>query len=97
MASRWRSSCRGAAGTLTLSQPEQPAGASLRLFSPVHRGGPCRTSRRCAATTQWSYDLGSAAEQLLLARLSVFAGSSNSPPAEALCAGRPWPARNLPA
>ncbi len=41
------------------------------------------------ATTQWSYDLCSAEEQLLWARLSVFAGSFDLAAAEALCAGGP--------
>ena len=39
------------------------------------------------ATTQWSYDLCSPAEQLLWARLSVFAGSFDIPAVEAVCAG----------
>jgi non-specific serine/threonine protein kinase len=41
------------------------------------------------ATTQWSYDLCSPDEQLLWARLSVFAGSFDIPAAEAVCAGGP--------
>jgi predicted ATPase len=39
------------------------------------------------ATTQWSYDLCSAAERLLWARLSVFAGSFDIPAAETVCTG----------
>ena len=39
------------------------------------------------ATTQWSYDLCSPAEQLLWACLSVFAGPFDIPAAEAICAG----------
>jgi predicted ATPase/DNA-binding CsgD family transcriptional regulator len=41
------------------------------------------------AATQWSYDLCSPAEQLLWARLSVFAGSFSIPLAEDICAGAP--------
>ena len=48
------------------------------------------------ATTQWSYDLCSPAEQLLWARLSVFAGSFDIPAVEAVCAGARWPASILP-
>jgi DNA-binding CsgD family transcriptional regulator len=40
-------------------------------------------------TTQWSYDLCSPDEQLLWARLSVFAGSFDVPAVEAVCAGGP--------
>jgi predicted ATPase/DNA-binding CsgD family transcriptional regulator len=39
------------------------------------------------ATTQWSFDLCSPAEQLLWTRLSVFAGTFDIPAAEAVCAG----------
>jgi non-specific serine/threonine protein kinase len=38
-------------------------------------------------TTQWSYELCSPAEQLLWARLSVFAGPFDVPAAEQVCAG----------
>ena len=41
------------------------------------------------ATTAWSFDLCSPAEQLLWARLSVFAGTFDIPAAEAVCAGGP--------
>jgi predicted ATPase/DNA-binding CsgD family transcriptional regulator len=41
------------------------------------------------AATQWSYDLCSPTEQLLWARLSVFAGSFSIPLAEDICAGAP--------
>jgi len=59
-----------------------------------HRFGLLTGGRRVAlphqqtlrATTQWSYDLCSPAEQLLWARLSVFAGSFDIPAVEAVCA-----------
>ncbi|HWG02441.1 MAG TPA: LuxR C-terminal-related transcriptional regulator [Trebonia sp.] len=41
------------------------------------------------AATQWSYDLCSPEEQLLWARLSVFAGTFSIPLAEDVCAGEP--------
>src|SRR6266568_3089982 len=62
-----------------------------------HRFGLLTSGRRVAlphqqtlrATTAWSYDLCSPDEQLLWARLSVFAGSFNVPAVEAVCAGGP--------
>jgi predicted ATPase/DNA-binding CsgD family transcriptional regulator len=45
--------------------------------------------------TQWSYDLCSEAEQLLWARLSVFAGSFSIQAAEAVCAGGPLDQREV--
>jgi predicted ATPase/DNA-binding CsgD family transcriptional regulator len=41
------------------------------------------------AATEWSYDLCSPAEQLLWARLSVFAGSFDVEAVEQVCAGEP--------
>jgi non-specific serine/threonine protein kinase len=41
------------------------------------------------AATEWSYDLCSPAEQLLWARLTVFAGSFDVPAVEQVCAGCP--------
>jgi predicted ATPase/DNA-binding CsgD family transcriptional regulator len=80
--------------TLTLSQ------LSGRL---EHRLGPLTGDRRAVpphqqtlhATTQWSYDLCSPAEQRLWARLSVFAGSFDIPAAEAVCAGGPLAAEDV--
>jgi non-specific serine/threonine protein kinase len=80
--------------TLTLSQ------LSRRL---EHRLGPLTGDRRAvlphqqtlSATTQWSYDLCSEAEQRLWARLSVFAGSFDIPAAEAVCAGGPLAAEDV--
>ena len=80
--------------TLTLSQ----LGRRLE-----HRLGPLTGDRRAVlphqqtllATTQWSYDLCSPAEQRLWARLSVFAGSFDIPAAEAVCAGGPLAAEDV--
>ena len=41
------------------------------------------------AATEWSYDLCSPAEQLLWARLTVFAGSFDTEAVEQVCAGAP--------
>jgi non-specific serine/threonine protein kinase len=41
------------------------------------------------AATEWSYDLCSPAEQLLWARLTVFAGSFDTEAVEQVCAGGP--------
>ncbi len=55
--------------------------------------GGCRAAlphqQTLRATTQWSYDLCSPDEQLLWARLSVFAGSFDVPAVEEVCAGGP--------
>jgi non-specific serine/threonine protein kinase len=80
--------------TLTLSQ----LGGRLE-----HRLGPLAGDRRAvpphqqtlSATTRWSYDLCSPAEQRLWARLSVFAGSFDIPAAEAVCAGGPLAAEDV--
>jgi predicted ATPase/DNA-binding CsgD family transcriptional regulator len=47
------------------------------------------------ATTEWSYDLCTAAEQLLWARLSVFAGSFDAGAAEDVCAGEGLPREEI--
>ena len=82
--------------TLTLQQ------LSSRL---EHRFGLLTGGRRVAlahqqtlrATTAWSHDLCSPDEQLLWARLSVFAGSFDFPAVEAVCAGRSAGPRRHPA
>jgi predicted ATPase/DNA-binding CsgD family transcriptional regulator len=45
--------------------------------------------------TEWSYDLCSPGEQLLWARLSVFAGSFDIPAAEEVCAGDPLASKDV--
>ena len=78
------------------------AAARIRILSPAEllarldtrlgelRGGardlPAR-QRTLRATIDWSYDLLDAAEQRLLARLSVFAGGWERAAAEAICSG----------
>jgi non-specific serine/threonine protein kinase len=59
-----------------------------RLDLPASRSGavPIR-QQSLQAAVQWSYDLCSQAEQVLWARLSVFAGSFDLAAAEAVCTG----------
>ena len=74
--------------TLTLSQLSSRLEHRFGLLTSGRRGAlPHQQTLR--ATTQWSYDLCSAEEQLLWARLSVFAGSFDLAAAEAVCAGGP--------
>ncbi len=74
--------------TLTLPQLNSRLEHRFGLLTSGRRGAlPHQQTLR--ATTRWSYDLCSAAEQLLWARLSVFAGSFDLAAAEAVCAGGP--------
>src|SRR6266516_5067564 len=74
--------------TLTLQQLSSRLERRFSLLTTGRRGAlPHQQTLR--ATTQWSYDLCSAQEQLLWARLSVFAGSFGLTTAEAVCAGGP--------
>ncbi len=72
--------------TLTL---RQLASRLERRFLPLTGGRRAALPHQqtLRATTQWSHDLCSPDEQLLWARLSVFAGSFDIPAAEAVCAG----------
>ncbi|MFE5700021.1 ATP-binding protein [Rhodococcus koreensis] len=60
----------------------------LSLLTVGNRGGPDR-HRSLHATVEWSYDLCTAQEQVLWARLSVFAEGFDLPMAERVCAGGP--------
>ena len=74
--------------TLTLQQLSSRLEHRFSLLTTGRRGAlPHQQTLR--ATTQWSYDLCSAEEQLLWARLSVFAGSFRLTAAEAVCTGGP--------
>jgi len=74
--------------TLTLPQLSSRLEHRFGLLTSGHRGAlPHQQTLR--ATTRWSYDLCSPEEQLLWARLSVFAGSFAIAAAEAVCAGGP--------
>ena len=74
--------------TLTLQQLTSRLERRFSLLTTGRRGAlPHQQTLR--ATTQWSYDLCSPEEELLWARLSVFAGSFDLAAAEAVCAGGP--------
>jgi predicted ATPase/class 3 adenylate cyclase/DNA-binding CsgD family transcriptional regulator len=55
------------------------------LTGGSHRGVP--RQQTLAASVEWSHDLLSAGERIMLARLSVFAGGFTLDAAEAVCAG----------
>ncbi len=74
--------------TLTLQQLTSRLERRFSLLTTGRRGAlPHQQTLR--ATTQWSYDLCSPEEELLWARLSVFAGSFDLAAAEAVCVGGP--------
>ena len=80
-----------AAARVTSMSPAELAAALDRRFD-VLAGGRRRAVKRqqtLRATIDWSYDLLDESEQLLLARLAVFAGGCTREAAEAICAGGP--------
>ncbi|MFC4111393.1 LuxR C-terminal-related transcriptional regulator [Nonomuraea zeae] len=80
-----------AAARTSLLSPGQIADRIDDRFSLLTTGGrtaPAR-HRTLLATVEWSYDLLSAKEQVLLRRLSVFAGAFDLDLAEQVCAERP--------
>jgi DNA-binding CsgD family transcriptional regulator len=58
----------------------------FHLLTMGHRGSPARQQALDAAVA-WSFDLCSAAEQLMWARLSVFSGGFDLEAAEEVCSG----------
>ncbi|MEV4361121.1 LuxR C-terminal-related transcriptional regulator [Nonomuraea sp. NPDC049625] len=80
-----------AAARTSLLSPGQIADRIDDRFSLLTTGGrtaPAR-QRTLVAAVEWSYDLLSAKEQVLLRRLSVFAGDFDLDLAEQVCAERP--------
>ncbi|TMR25475.1 tetratricopeptide repeat protein [Nonomuraea turkmeniaca] len=80
-----------AAARTSLLSPGQIADRIDDRFSLLTTGGrtaPAR-QRTLLAAVDWSYDLLSAKEQVMLRRLSVFAGSFDLDLAEQICAERP--------
>ncbi|MGW6500708.1 LuxR C-terminal-related transcriptional regulator [Nonomuraea angiospora] len=80
-----------AAARTSLLSPGQIADRIDDRFSLLTTGGrtaPVR-QRTLLAAVEWSYDLLSAKEQVLLRRLSVFAGDFDLDLAEQVCAERP--------
>jgi predicted ATPase/DNA-binding CsgD family transcriptional regulator len=73
---------------LPLPQLAGRLGDRFRLLTGGRRAALAH-HRTLLAATEWSYDLCTPAEQLLWARLSVFAGSFDIDAAEEICAGQP--------
>lgn len=72
-------------GALSLDQLNQGLGASLSALGSGNRGAEAR-QQTLEATIGWSYGLLEEAEQLLWARLSVFAGGFDAAAAIEVCA-----------
>jgi predicted ATPase/DNA-binding SARP family transcriptional activator len=70
--------------SFTLSEIETRLTARLQLLTTGNRGGRPR-HQTLRAAIDWSFDLLSEAEQILLRRLSVFAGGWTQDAAEAVC------------
>lgn len=83
------------AGEMTVNQIRTGLADGARL---LEIGSTGRTGRHASleACIRWSHDLLSAAEQLLLRRLSVFAGSFCADDAAAVCADASLSARAVP-
>ena len=86
-----------AASRLRSLSPDQLADRLERRFAVLNRGSPVAQPRQqtLRAVFDWSYSLCSAAERLLWARLSVFAGTFDLEAAEAVCAGPGLPAGSI--
>lgn len=70
---------------LTHQQIAERLQDQFALLISTKRGGTDPRHRTMRATLDWSYDLLSASEQIMLARLSVFAGGFSLVNAEAVC------------
>ncbi len=79
---------------LPLHQMAERIDDRLRLLTGGRRSGPPR-HQTLRAAIDWSYSLCTPAEQLLWARLSVFAGGFDLAAAEAVCAGGGLAAREV--
>jgi predicted ATPase/DNA-binding winged helix-turn-helix (wHTH) protein len=78
------------AGMLGLKALEEKLDGSLNEWLSARRTGPQRHST-LAATLEWSHDLLSPAEQIVLRRVAVFAGSFSMAAAELVVADRAIP------
>ena len=79
---------------LTPNQIAQRLDDAFRLLTSSSRTALPR-HRTLRATMEWSYGLLAAREQVLLNRLSVFAGSFSLEAAEAVCAGEPLESEDI--
>ena len=75
---------------LTLEQIDQRLDDALRLLTDGARTAPAR-QHSLRATLDWSYDLLTEQEQIVLRRLSVFAGGCQLDAAEAVCSNSDIP------
>jgi predicted ATPase/class 3 adenylate cyclase len=80
-----------AAARINVMSPTELASALDHRFEVLAGGrrGAVKRQQTLRATIDWSYDLLTEAQQLLLARLAVFAGGCTRAAAEAVCAGDP--------
>ncbi|WP_395475358.1 ATP-binding protein [Saccharopolyspora spinosa] len=79
---------------LSLEQILQRIEDRFRLLTTKHRGALAR-HQTLRAAVEWSFGLCSPAEQVLWARLSVFAGEFDLEAAEQVCAGAAWRRRTF--
>ncbi|UBU11858.1 LuxR C-terminal-related transcriptional regulator [Nonomuraea gerenzanensis] len=86
-----------AAARTSLLSPGQIADRIDDRFSLLTTGGRTAPPRQrtLLAAVEWSYDLLAVKEQVLLRRLSVFAGDFDLDLAEQVCAERPIPAGDI--
>ena len=79
---------------LSLEQIVQLLSARPDLLDSGRRGGPAR-QRTLSASMSWSYDLCSAEEQLLWARISAFSGGVELVAAEGVCSDQALPSAEI--
>jgi hypothetical protein len=86
-----------AAARVNVMSPEELAGALDHRFEVLAGGrrGAVKRQQTLRATIDWSYDLLTAAQQRLLARLAAFAGGCTRAAADAVCAGEPIEPRSV--
>jgi predicted ATPase/DNA-binding CsgD family transcriptional regulator len=81
-------------GSLSLEQLNQGLTSELSILGTANRGGDAR-QQTLEATIGWSYGLLDEQEQLLWARLSVFAGGFEEDAATQVCSDERIPARQI--
>lgn len=79
---------------LSISEISHRLADRFQLLASNARGGPAR-HQTLRAAMEWSYNLLSQPEQILLRRLSVFAGHLSLDAASAVCAGADVPAEAI--
>jgi predicted ATPase/class 3 adenylate cyclase len=86
-----------AAARVHVMSPAELAAALDHRFDLLSGGrrGAVKRQQTLRATIDWSYDLLSEAQQVLLARLAVFAGGGTRDAVEAVCGGEPIVPRSV--